>query len=302
MNEINNINEFDSLFKEGLENTIATPPNGLWENMSTQIGSNAAKTIGKTALTKSSSILIKTLTTIAIASVASVIVYQITDRSNTPKNDFSQLNETTSITTIDNNDLNEEININKLEIAEAQTTTSKTKTFKQKVFKEVKMNDKMLEVENPETNLTDRKPIEFKLNDVINTEKNETSYESFNNKEIFNDTNKVEDHYESEDIENTSIALNKDSIYKFFPNVVTPNSDGYNDVYLVKIKGETYFHISIFNEKMERLFESKNKNIAWDCRLPNGDEAPSGNYFVVIKYQLKNDIKKTETIKLELLR
>ncbi|MHB1277920.1 MAG: gliding motility-associated C-terminal domain-containing protein [Bacteroidia bacterium] len=48
------------------------------------------------------------------------------------------------------------------------------------------------------------------------------------------------------------------------PNVFTPNGDGSNDVYKIEIEGVTHYHIRIYNNKTQLVFESNDPKAAWD--------------------------------------
>jgi gliding motility-associated-like protein len=90
------------------------------------------------------------------------------------------------------------------------------------------------------------------------------------------------------DINNNFIAL----IIPY--NVFTPgedkNGDGFNDLYLVSVKGQEEFEIKIYNRWGELVFETKDPNVGWDGTVMNKGkkESPAGAYFYIINYKLKN--------------
>jgi len=69
------------------------------------------------------------------------------------------------------------------------------------------------------------------------------------------------------------------------PNVFTPNNDGINDKYKIKIKGDIYFHLSIYNSDGQIVFSSNDKNDGWDGSY-RGKECQNGIYYFVLKYQM----------------
>ncbi|RYD83269.1 MAG: hypothetical protein EOP53_01340 [Sphingobacteriales bacterium] len=70
-------------------------------------------------------------------------------------------------------------------------------------------------------------------------------------------------------------------------NVLTPNGDGDNDRFDVKIEDEIFYQIQITEAATNRVvFESKDKNNSWDGTLYNqGTPCKQGQYFYVITYK-----------------
>ena len=74
----------------------------------------------------------------------------------------------------------------------------------------------------------------------------------------------------------------KDTSYIEVPDAFTNDGDGINDTYLIKLIGEERVEIIIYTAENQIIFRTKNKYAAWDSRMPNGDLAPEGFYFVKI--------------------
>jgi gliding motility-associated-like protein len=72
------------------------------------------------------------------------------------------------------------------------------------------------------------------------------------------------------------VEVDCNSIY--IPNIFTPNGDGMNDYFEVKVTGAKHFHLRVFNRWGEMLFESTDPKKMW-----NGGKqdyyAPDGVYF-----------------------
>lgn len=71
----------------------------------------------------------------------------------------------------------------------------------------------------------------------------------------------------------------------FVPNVFTPNNDGYNDVFVVKLQHMQSAQIRIFNIQGDLVYESSSvdpEKIEWNGRDNSGQIVPPGSYM----YQL----------------
>lgn len=76
------------------------------------------------------------------------------------------------------------------------------------------------------------------------------------------------------------------------PNVFTPNTDGINDVFIVKAKGIKDFYGQIYDRWGVLLFEWNDLTSGWNGYLKNNAKAPTGSYYYIIKCTLMNgDIK-----------
>jgi gliding motility-associated-like protein len=75
------------------------------------------------------------------------------------------------------------------------------------------------------------------------------------------------------------------------PNVFTPNGDGANDVFFLKVANITEVYAVILDRWGNKVYEvtSGTGNIAWDGKNLQGKECPAGTYFYVIKGTGKDD-------------
>ncbi|MVN20535.1 gliding motility-associated C-terminal domain-containing protein [Mucilaginibacter arboris] len=74
----------------------------------------------------------------------------------------------------------------------------------------------------------------------------------------------------------------------FIPNTFTPNGDGINDDFGVKITNLKNYRIQIFNRYGTQLYEAKDILKRWDG-LYNGEPVPVGTYYYVITATTLND-------------
>jgi len=63
------------------------------------------------------------------------------------------------------------------------------------------------------------------------------------------------------------------------PNIITPNNDGSNDLFLLNFQYENMF---IYNRWGQKLFESNNNESYWNGRTTSGNEVPDGTYYYII--------------------
>lgn len=63
------------------------------------------------------------------------------------------------------------------------------------------------------------------------------------------------------------------------PNIITPNNDGSNDLFLLNFQ---YENVVIYNRWGQKLFESNNNESYWDGRTTSGNEVPDGTYYYII--------------------
>jgi len=67
-------------------------------------------------------------------------------------------------------------------------------------------------------------------------------------------------------------------------NVITPNGDGINDVWVIEnIESYPKNVIQVFDKWGDKVYEQDNYNNDWGGRSTNGDLLPNGTYFYVVK-------------------
>jgi gliding motility-associated-like protein len=279
--EKNNIEQFDNLFKQQLENARVQTPSGLFEAMSSSISSGAS--IAKLSIF--SKLLIGT---VLVSATALVSFFTLSD-SKTTSQTAKENSKNTSINSIELSNKNEDI-VTKNKIEYAETDKSKIAIIKAK-------NDKIVpkEINTGSNPLNENSKPNFSENYTI-TNGNLSTFNKEDDKIVPEIEPKIVEQLEPAHL--TTI----DSSYIFIPNAVTPNGDGLNDEYLIDIRGEERVQIIIFDKNSHRLFETKNKTIAWKCTLPNGEIAPDGDYIVKVIYTFKNKEQQTKTIKLKLIK
>ncbi len=79
-----------------------------------------------------------------------------------------------------------------------------------------------------------------------------------------------------------------------FPNSFSPNGDGINDFFQVKLEGATFFHMRILNTEGNVVFKSSDPNAKWDgADKYKGNQVLQGTYTCFVEYALAGgDIQK----------
>lgn len=87
------------------------------------------------------------------------------------------------------------------------------------------------------------------------------------------------------------------------PNVFSPNNDGVNDEFKIRIEGEQKYKLHIYNRWGAKVFESGEAKTMWNGKNQNdGSECPAGVYYFIFDYQLRSQPEKTRTGTVTLIR
>lgn len=74
-------------------------------------------------------------------------------------------------------------------------------------------------------------------------------------------------------------------VFEEFPNTITPDGDGVNDVWNIPgIDNYPDAYVVIYNRWGNEIFQSTGYQEAWDGKL-DGDDLPTGSYFYIIDYK-----------------
>lgn len=87
------------------------------------------------------------------------------------------------------------------------------------------------------------------------------------------------------------------------PNVFSPNNDGVNDEFKIRIEGEQKYKLMVYNRWGAKVFESGEAKTMWNGKTNNdGAECPAGVYYYIFDYQLRSEADKTRTGTITLIR
>ncbi len=79
------------------------------------------------------------------------------------------------------------------------------------------------------------------------------------------------------------IHLTPVSSVDFIPNVFTPNNDGQNDSFVIKVNHAKVYRLTIFDKQGQLVFESNNAEEAWNGLDKSGQPCAVGTYTYVLK-------------------
>lgn len=87
----------------------------------------------------------------------------------------------------------------------------------------------------------------------------------------------------------------------YVPNVFTPNGDGINDTYYIKVEYMSLYDISIYNRWGQEVFHSNDPGAPWDGNI-HGSPAPAGVYYYIIRTTCDDGNSFRKTGYLQLIR
>jgi hypothetical protein len=299
--------EMDGIFKEGLENSISQVPPGVWESVSSSIGSAATGTAVAGAAAKTAVWMKAAIASLTVAAVASVTYFVVNKDNEKP---LIQSEKTVS-----------RFENNKNEVIEKQNQLeSNPSNFNDNFEIKDKSEIQLSESKHPENASVVNNDVLSKGDSIVKPSKSTPNIDT--NKDVLKVDNQspsvsktavekkdevfeedsnalINDEFKIKFTENEPI---KDSSNIVCPNVITPNGDGKNDCYEVILVNEESFLIQIYDLKMNKLYESTNKYKKWCCELPNGGIAPAGSYLVVIKYKFRGKAEESKSFLFEVIK
>lgn len=300
MIEKDNIQE---LLQEKLQSHEVTPPDAVWQNVSSSL-SNVAATSGAAAGT--STLLKIAAAVIGVSGLGIATYFMVQDdiptkektssiqieeeiesqetKTSEPENKVIEIEENENLSVIETPDFNqpesfvEEIAVeeetivlqeNELELVENPTKAIPTNT------EQVDVREEVVENPSPSTQIEESVSVSSESSD-------EEAQEMPN----------VEDQEETftEAVEEVTL-----------PNIFTPNNDGANDFFEINIGEKQDFQIVVINHMNKVVFQSNSVDFRWDGMLPSGDPAPSGNYvyFISAKTMSGKDFVKSSKLRIQ---
>lgn len=294
MKDINNTEElFDDIFRESLENAGTSVPPGVWEGVSSSIGSSAAVAgvAVKTAFWMKAAIIAVAVSAGAFAAYNFIDKDVVASEQPIPSSSIAP----TETPTVDQEEENN--NTNQVQ-SNPVTGTGKVSN---PIKGQTNQNPDDIKVDNDDHKISGpNQEYGIDANLVNPNIKNEVTNPKSKSDNVNPDAEPQDEIVKP--FEKPEYTYIKDSSYIFIPNSVTPNGDGINDTYMIKLVGEEKVEIIVYSISNEILFRTTNKYMGWDCKLKNGEDAPEGTYLVKVIYNFKGKQSETELRKLVIIK
>ena len=282
--KVNNTNEelFDGLFKQDLGNASSPVPTGAWEGISSSLSSSAsvAGVAVKTAL------WMKAAISAAVIVGVSVAAYQYNVSTELKKDVQKQepiVVAQSNTEQVNGVEVNSDLGFkNQGDLKKSESVEKIDPIKADEHLDHVKDHYDIFDIDLPPP----IKDYPFKEIPETREGKPETNNDGLDNL--------VVEEPQAVFLSDPSI---KDTSYIEVPDAFTNDGDGINDTYLIKLIGEERVEIIIYTAENQIIFRTKNKYAAWDSRMPNGDLAPEGFYFVKVIYKYKNKIESSPIIR-----
>ncbi len=279
--------EFDSKFEELFRNFSEEPSANCWDAISQKLdavlpvdGSSAASQ-GTSSFSKIiSSSIGKSVAIITGVAIVGVATFAILNSSETPKTSLDKTQNT-------------QLTANKTEITE--NAPAESVTFYNNQNSTVNTDTKPTQTDNSEKNsssvASEKTNVSQAISEpIVNTfvapkESNPHTTTSENNPQLTEESNKETEETTIEVSSNPVVAspvmVEKvaTSLNLVFPNIITPNGDGFNDFLVIKnIETISNSRLVIINANGIKVFEANNYQNNWDA-----SNAPDGTYFYVFE-------------------
>ena len=300
MIEKDNIQE---LLQEKLQSHEVTPPDAVWQNVSSSI-SNVAATSGAAAGT--STLLKIAAAVIGVSGLGIATYFMVQDDSPTKeKTSFIQIDEEIEPQETKTSDPENKV----IEIEENENlSVLETPDFNQpkNIVEEIAVEEESIVlqenelelVENPtEVIPTNTEQVEFR-EEVVENPSPSTQIEEPSSVASESSDEQIQEMPELEIQEETLTEVEEEVT---LPNIFTPNNDGANDFFEINIGEKQDFQIVVINHMNKVVFQSNSVDFRWDGMLPSGEPAPSGNYvyFISAKTMSGKDFVKSSKLRIQ---
>ena len=300
MIEKDNIQE---LLQEKLQSHEVTPPDAVWQNVSSSL-SNAAATSGAAVGT---STLLKIAAAVVGVSGLGIATYFMVQDDIPSKEKISSIQSSQEIESQETKTSEPEVELREIEEKETLSVTRTPGANQlQGIDEEIAIEQETIVLQENEL-IIEEIPTE-----VIqtNTEQTQVIVETYENSlpttQIEESVTVVsesseEQFQETSEVDNQEEILSEVEEEVTLPNIFTPNNDGANDFFEISIGEKQDFQIVVINHMNKVVFQSNSVDFRWDGMLPSGDPAPTGNYvyFISAKTMSGKDFAKSSKLRIQ---
>ena len=279
------VNKIDDLLKSSFENFEATPPSDAWSSIQQSIPKSSL--VQTASAVKSASVISKII--LAVASSVAVLggsyfVYHYFNNTTETAQQKSVHQNTAPLV---------------LEQKENQTVLSKeqkaidveSKIPAQNIVKE--KSNKQLDDETSSQVIKQEELKTAPSSSIITTNINEPKSSVIQAQQTPQKPvlpkPKHPSNPENKSISNGMSTNDHNDVKPEIGNSFSPDGDGVNDLFKIKIDGETYYDLKVFDRKNNLVFQSDSKEKEWNgTKMNSGDLCEEGDYFYEFNYRLKN--------------
>ena len=300
MIEKDNIQE---LLQEKLQSHEVTPPDAVWQNVSSSL-SNVAATSGAAAGT---STLLKIAAAVVGVSGLGIATYFMVQDDIPTEEKTSSIQIEEEIESQETKTSEPENKVIEIEENENRSVIE-TPDFDQpeSIVEEIAVEEESIALQENELELTEN-PTEVIPTNTEQVDVKEEVVENPSPSTQIEEPVSVVSESSDEEIQETPEVENQEEIFSeleeevTLPNIFTPNNDGANDFFEITIGEKQDFQIVVINHMNKVVFQSNSVDFRWDGMLPSGDPAPSGNYvyFISAKTMSGKDFVKSSKLRIQ---
>lgn len=294
---MNDNSQLDQILKQGLENLEVPAPDGAWEAI--RSGIQAAPVPqppsgGNTLLQAFQQIGVGTkIALVAAIPLVASVVYMAVQEKEAPRDIHTTSSSITSIP-VPENKVEEVSKI--AEFKGVQAPQKATQVLKQQVKE--KPTFEISQPVSPDIVAPEKPVISNPTNDNSTQQPAPPPTPADPLKEKQNVTPLTVPNTKHEEPNETNPAKPE------FGFAFSPNGDGINDTWVIRIEPTTYYHLRVIDKRGQVVYETDQATQFWTgIHQRNGQECESGQYTFIIDYQFKTTDKiKTQTGFINLIR
>lgn len=284
------------LFNEKLNGFEANVRPELWANISSQLGTTTASTVGS-----GMSLLAKSIIGISIAAAIGGLTFLLLKEKASDNKNASNNTVPTQVNTPSNQSAEINSELEKIDDSIQENKKIEQKNSPAEISQDWNTDITWISPIAPIEKEVEHKnvsPLNERSNDAVGVtgqgEKNNTT--TGVNKDT--EANKSNMTIPAEDPIET--PAEEESIGKL-TNIFTPNGDRINDYLSVESKGLTDFSIVVLDKNSKIVYQSNEPNFMWDGVGMNGEMVPSGNYvyYITARDAKGNLISKHSILRIE---